>query len=60
MTPRPDESTRDPVLPERPPWQQRLFDSPYLLLLLGVGVTVLFYTLWGLLEMMTMPAAPLP
>lgn len=45
---------------ERVPWQQRFLDSPYLLLLLGVGVTALFYTLWGLLEMRSMPAAPLP
>lgn len=42
------------------PWQQRLLDSPYLLLLLGIGVTVLFYTLWGLLEMRSMSTAPLP
>ena len=50
----------EPDPSEPVPWQQRLLDSPYLLLLLGVGVTALFYTLWGLLEMTSMPAAPLP
>jgi hypothetical protein len=50
----------EPDSSEPVPWQQRFLDSPYLLLLLGVGVTVLFYTLWGLLEMRLMPTAPLP
>lgn len=50
----------DPDPSEPVPWQQRFLDSPYLLLLLGVGVTALFYTLWGLLEMTSMSMAPLP
>lgn len=56
MAPEVDE--QDPSEPV--PWQQRFLDNPYLLLLLGVGVTTLFYTLWGLLEMRLMPPAPLP
>lgn len=50
----------EPDPSEPVPWQQRFLDNPYLLLLLGVGVTALFYTLWGLLEMRLMPTAPLP
>lgn len=45
---------------EQIPWQQRLYDSPFLLLLMGVVVTAFFYTLWGLLEIFRMPTAPLP
>ena len=45
---------------ERVPLGQRLFDSPFLLLILGVAVTAVFYTLWGLTEIMKMPEAPLP
>lgn len=57
-----DEPARAPdaVPPEEIPWQQKLFDSPFLLLLLGVGVVGIFYTLWGLVEILTMPTAPLP
>lgn len=54
------EDRPDPVEPHEIPWPQRLYDSPFLLLALGVGVTVLFYTLWGLLEILRMPPAPLP
>lgn len=46
--------------PERIPWQQRLYDSPFLLLLLGVGTMLVFYTIWGLIEILRMSAAPLP
>lgn len=45
---------------ERPPLGQRLFDNPFLLLALGVAVTGLFYTAWGLVEILTLPRAPLP
>jgi hypothetical protein len=46
--------------PERIPWQQRLYDSPFLLLALGLGTMLVFYTLWGLVEILRMPTAPLP
>ncbi|HEX9704602.1 MAG TPA: hypothetical protein VGA20_05100 [Gemmatimonadales bacterium] len=49
-----------PVGPERPPLGQRLFDSPFLLLAAGIIVMVVFYTLWGLWEILTLPPAPLP
>ncbi|MBI4537895.1 MAG: hypothetical protein HY704_00110 [Gemmatimonadetes bacterium] len=42
------------------PLGQRLFDSPFLLLVAGLVVMVVFYTLWGLLEVGSLSQAPLP
>jgi hypothetical protein len=42
------------------PLGQRLFDSPFLLLVLCLVVMFLFYTGWGLWEVFTLPTAPLP
>ena len=42
------------------PFGQRLLDSPFLLLLLGILVMALFYTGWGLLEIALMPQGKLP
>jgi hypothetical protein len=42
------------------PLMQRLLDRPFLLLVLGVSVVGVFYTLWGLIEILTMPPATLP
>lgn len=44
----------------RPPLGQRLFDRPFLLLLVGIVVMVVFYTLWGLREVTSLPQSPLP
>lgn len=44
----------------RVPLGQRIFDSPFLLLLAGLLVMGLFYTAWGLWEVLTLPRAPLP
>lgn len=50
-----------PNLPgETPPLGQRLFDSIFLLLGAGLLVTIVFYTLWGLWEILKLPRAPLP
>jgi hypothetical protein len=42
------------------PFMQRLLDRPFVLLVLGVSVVGVFYTLWGLIEILTMPSATLP
>ncbi len=42
------------------PLGQRLFDRPFLLLLLGLLVMFLFYTGWGMYEVLTLPDATLP
>lgn len=45
---------------EEIPFMQRMFDRPFLLLILGVSVVGIFYTLWGLIEILRMPQATLP
>ncbi len=39
---------------------QRLMDNPWLLLALGIIVPFLSYTLWGWIDMASMPKATLP
>ena len=56
MADKPDpQSGGEPV-----PLGQRLFDNPFLLLVAGIIVVALFYTGWGLYEILTLPPAPLP
>ncbi len=45
---------------EEPPFGQRLYDNPFLLLALGLVIMVVFFTLWGLWEVMSLPQATLP
>ena len=42
------------------PLGQRLFDRPFLLLAAGIVIMVLFYTGWGLWEILSLQPAPLP
>ncbi len=49
-----------PAPEQRPHWLQRLMDNPWLLLVLGVVIPLLSYTLWGWIELATLPKAPLP
>jgi hypothetical protein len=43
--------------PERIPFFQRLLENPFLLLFLGVVVPTVFYILWGIMEIATIPVA---
>jgi hypothetical protein len=45
---------------EKIPLGQRLYDNPFILLIAGIIVMAVFYTLWGLWEVMSLPQAPLP
>ena len=45
---------------EQVPLGQRLYDNPFVLLVAGILVMVVFYTIWGLWEVMSLPEAPLP
>jgi hypothetical protein len=45
---------------DNPPFLQRLLERPFLLLALGMGVMLLFYTGWGLVELALLPQAALP
>lgn len=46
--------------PTKIPLLQRLYDKPFLLLIAGIVVMAVFYTLWGLWEVMRLPQANLP
>jgi hypothetical protein len=50
----------DPAPEEEIPLGQRLFDNPFLLLVAGIVVMAIFYTGWGLWEILKMPQATLP
>jgi hypothetical protein len=39
---------------------QKLLDNTWLLLILGVLVPLLSYTVWGLIELQRLPSATLP
>ena len=43
---------------ERVPVMQRVLDNPFLLLFLGVVMPTVFYILWGIMEIVTVPVAP--
>ena len=46
--------------PPKVPLGQRLFDNPFLLLAAGILVMALFFTGWGLYEILTLPKSALP
>jgi len=42
---------------ERIPVLQRVLDNPFLLLFLGVVMPTVFYLIWGIMEIVTIPIA---
>ncbi len=42
---------------ERIPFFQRMLDNPFLLLFIGVVMPTVFYILWGIMEIATIPVA---
>lgn len=46
-----------PAEPERIPFMQRLLDNPFLLLFLGVAIPAVLYTIWGVMEVASIPLA---
>jgi len=51
-----DDSNNDEE--ERIPAMQLLLDNPFLLLFIGVAMPTVFYTVWGIMEIVTLPVAP--
>lgn len=49
------DSSHDPI-----PLGQRLYDSPFILLVAGILIMFIFFTGWGLWEILSLPQAPLP
>ncbi len=43
--------------PERIPVLQQILDNPFLLLFLGVTMPTVFYIIWGIMEIITIPIA---
>ena len=39
------------------PWMQKLLDNPFLLLFLVVLIPMVVYTLWGVIDILTIPVA---
>lgn len=39
------------------PFMQKLLDNPFLLLFIGITVPTLFYIVWGVMELITIPIA---
>lgn len=39
------------------PFMQKLLDSPFVLLLIGVVVPTVSYTIWGIMEVVSIPIA---
>ena len=50
----------EPPQDEKVPLGQRLFDQPMLLLAAGIVIMAVFFTGWGLYEILTLPRSPLP
>jgi hypothetical protein len=40
---------------DRPRWQQIIFDDIFLILMLGLVVPTLFYLVWGLMDLASVP-----
>ncbi len=54
------DTTNDPndEQEERIPAMQSLLDNPFLLLFIGVAMPTVFYIVWGIMEIVTIPVAP--
>ena len=48
-------SDQDPADSGQVPMMQKLLDSPFLLLFIGVASPALLYLVWGLMEIFTLP-----
>ena len=53
-----DPSNPSSVDNERIPGMQSLLDNPFLLLFIGVAMPTVFYLVWGIMEIVTLPVSP--
>ncbi|MDX1407759.1 MAG: hypothetical protein R3330_06485 [Saprospiraceae bacterium] len=42
---------------ERVPVMQKIMDNPFILLFVGVLIPTVFYIIWGIMEIITIPIA---
>lgn len=47
----PEENVRVPIM-------QRVLDNPFILLFIGVVFPTVFYVVWGIMELVSIPIAP--
>jgi len=40
------------------PFMQKLLDSPFILLFIGVAMPTVIYIIWGVMEIVSIPVAP--
>ena len=52
-----DVSDKEETPSERIPVMQQIMDNPFLLLFLGVTIPTVFYIIWGVMEIVTIPIA---
>ena len=52
-----EEASSKQVSSERMPTMQRILDSPFLLLFLGVTLPTVLYLIWGVMEIASVPLA---
>jgi hypothetical protein len=52
-----EEANAGPSDGEPIPVMQRILDNPFLLLFLGVVIPTVFYILWGVMEIVSIPIA---
>lgn len=45
---------------DKEPWLKRLMDNTWLLLVLGVVIPIISYTVWGWIELLMIQPATLP
>lgn len=43
---------------EKIPFMQQLLDSPFVLLAIGILMPMIFYVVWGVMEVIAIPLAP--
>jgi hypothetical protein len=55
-----DDPRPAPDHPGEVPFLQRLYDSPFVLLVFGLVIMLVLFTFWGLWEVMNLPTASLP
>jgi len=54
-----DVQTPEPKREERVPAFQLMLDNPFLLLFLGIAMPTVIYTVWGIMEILSIPISPL-
>ena len=52
-----DVSDKEETPSERIPVMQQIMDNPFLLLFIGVTIPTVFYIIWGVMEIVTIPIA---